>query len=189
VDLHDKGLDRGLSMLERIEDNNLNGSYALAALAALFGAIIGAVPAFIVFYFFGSFIAVLFAIIPMGCAFAYRRARGVENKFMPIIVTIWSLVASVLLIMVDFYVSIFGWYWGLITLDGVTAVSPLSILFELILSDIEFFMLDIMMALAFCGLGIFTSWGYIALTNKAKIKKLQDQQEADEAARCEKISH
>lgn len=177
-------------MLERIEDNNLNGGYALATLAALIGAIIGAVPAFIGFYFFDHFIALLFAIIPMGSAFAYRKARGVQNKFMPIIVTLWSLIASALLILVDFYLSIFGWYWGLITLDGVTAVWPWSILFELILSDIEFFMLDIMMALAFCGLGIFTSWGYMAHTNKAKIKELQAQQDADKAAaRRETMGH
>ena len=175
-------------MLERIEDNSLNGSYVLAALAALIGAVIGAVPAFIGFYFFGFFVAILFAIIPMGSAFAYRKARGVENKFMPVIITIWSLIASVLLILTDFYLSIFGWYWGLIMLDGVL-VMAWRLLFEMILSDIEFFMLDIMMALAFCGLGIFTSWGYIAYTNKAKIKKMQAQQYANKSVRRETIDH
>ena len=179
MDLNDKELARGVSTLEEIEDNSLNGSYILAALAALIGAIIGMVPAFIVFYFFDSFIVVLFAIIPMGSAFAYKKARGVESKFMPVVVTVWSLIASMLLILVDFYVSIFGWYWGLIALDGVI-VSPLSILFELILlSDFEFFVLHMMTALVFCVVGIVTSWGYIAYTNKAKMKKLQAQQDEE----------
>jgi len=176
-------------MIEEIEESSLNGNYGTATVAALLGAVVGAIPAFIGIYVFDYFVGELFAIVPLGAAFAYRKARGIESRFMTIIIAIWSIIASVLLMLVNFYVYTFGWWWGMMTLDGVTIVTPLNIFFELLLSNIEYVILDMGMALVFCGLGISISWGYMSHTNKAKIKALQAKRDAVKAAHNETINH
>jgi len=185
-------------IIYEIEDNRINGSYGLASLAAFGGALVGAVPSFISIYFFEYLIGLLFALIPLAAAFAYQRARGVASKFMPFIVSVWSIIASVLLV----FVSLYFWEHQMWTasgdllyfqqLYGFSGMMPVGMYIEFTIDDIIHMddfrrevLADLGQVLLFCAIGIWVAWGYMTKTNKAKIRELQAQHEASKAMQKE----
>ena len=181
-------------LIYEIEDNRINGGYGLATLAAFGGALVGAVPSFISIYVFDYLVALLFALIPLAAAFAYQRARGVANKFMPFIVSVWSLVAAVLLVFVNLYFwehQMWTYSGHLLTLQyewGFSGMMPVGMYIDGLVYDLINYadfrtdvLLDLGQVVFFCAIGIAISWKYMSRTNKAKIRELQAQHEAAKA--------
>ena len=186
-------------LIYQIENNRLNGNYGLATIVALLGAFVGAIPSFISIYFFDTLVWFLFALIPLCAAFAYKRANGIANKFMPVIVSLWSLITSLLLIIINLYLFDHQ-YWEtegylpfLQNYLGFTGMMPIGMYIEIFIEMLQYdgeflsaFMGSVGRVTLACAIGIWISWGYMTRTNKAQIQELKARQEA---ARMAQESH
>jgi len=170
-------------LLADVENNDSSGKRGISALAAFAGAIVGAIPAFIALYFFNYFVWALFALIPLGAAFVYKKSGGIQSIFMPIIVTVVSLITSILLVFVDMYMHLHNLVW---TAFGMPGRMPLDFFFEVFFSALGSYpeiLLDFGLAIVACIIGIFISWKYMSGTNENKLEDLEARKEALEFAR------
>ena len=152
--------------VKQIEDNRQNGNYLVASLAALVGALIGTLPSLVSMVFADYIIAILFAAIPAASAFAYRRAGGVQNWFMPFVITLMSIAASVVLTFASLYFE-FG------------AGTPVSEFMAIITH--RRYRADVLallgQVLLFGGIGIVCAWSLMTRTGKQKLRELQTRRE------------
>ena len=148
--------------IEQVENNRKHGNYLPATLAALVGALIGAVPSLISMVAADYIIAFLFILIPLASAFVYKRVDGVQNWFMPFVVSIMSLAASIALVLADLYFDI-----------GIG--TPLATFFSTI--SHRRYRADVLLlfgqVLFFGGIGILCAWSFMAKTGKQQLKELQ----------------
>ena len=154
------------SQMQQVEDNRNNGNYIFATIAALLGAIVGALPSLVTMIFADYIIAVFFAAIPLVAAFAYRKAGGVQNWFMPFVVIVMSLISACALTFATLYFE-FG------------AGTPLATFYKLVFHPRN--RMDVLsllgQVLLFSGLGIVIAWNFMAKTGKQQIKELETMRE------------
>lgn len=151
-------------ILAEVEENEVNGNYALGALCALLGGVVGAIPSVLLLYFTGYISVWLYALIPLAAAFGYKLGKGVLNWAMPVIVAVVSLVCNILPVLCSVYADLqeyFGEWIGVG--DFMEYVLHPSARMHLALNAI--------MPTIWCILGIFVASGYIRKTNKEKVRR------------------
>jgi|GEM_PF-3425526 len=172
--------------IAQIKEESDDGNYLLATLTAVLGGVVGAIPAFIALFFFHYFVWVLFALIPLGAAFAYKMGNGRRNKFMPFIVSKLTLITTISLVFLDMYLTIHQMLVEYGILDELveygylaTAVLPFNYFIDLLMYSFEsnpsYLLRDMGMALFAAVVGIGIAWNYMTRTNNKKIRELEAQ--------------
>lgn len=154
----------------KIDDNRENGNYITGIVAAVIGAIVGAIPAILIMYLFNVISAWVYALIPLCATFAYKKANGIQNKLMPFVVSILSLVCAIFsyyfaqTISVKDYIAQnssrtvgFAYAWKYVTSPAQASV---------VLPDAA-------KVVMFCIVGIVVAWKYMSSTNKSTLNDLK----------------
>lgn len=142
----------------KINDNELNGSYALGFLGALLGGIVGTIPSVLLIVYMDVISAWLCALIPLGAYFGYKLFKGKMNYA----ALGASVVMSVLMIPgLDYFTSlllVFQEYAGWI-------LTPMEYI-EMLTAYPEDFLPFLMQVTLFVGLGLVCVFGIVRQGNK-----------------------
>ncbi|MBU1094702.1 MAG: hypothetical protein KKH01_09620 [Firmicutes bacterium] len=122
---------------------------------AFIGAVVGLIPAAIVFDF-GYFVGLLYALIPLASFYGYKLGGGPKASYVPIVIAIFSAIVAP------------GYMYLLYSSFATTTGVP----FQEVISDPELgFTSNLIMSLVFVAIGILISFRSIYNQTHGKIKK------------------
>lgn len=141
----------------KINDNELNGSYALGFLGAFLGGIVGTIPSVLLIVFMDVISAWLCALIPLGAYYGYKLFKGKMNYA----ALGASIVMSILMIPgLDYFTSLL-----LVFQEYEYILSPMEY-FVMLSSYPEDFLPFLMQVTLFVGLGLVCVFGIVRQGNK-----------------------
>ena len=150
------------------------GSYAMGALGAFLGAIVGMIPAFVGLYVFDVLSALLFAVIPIATYYGYKKLKGKMDKAAPAFAVLFSLIGmGLLLLVLDVCINL---EYGAGIGDAIyTTVQYTFVKFS---ADYWTWIRPFLFKVLLCYiLGLFCSVGIIGKTNKTKVTMLSSTME------------
>ncbi len=145
------------------QHNEQNGSYARGILGAVLGGLIAAVPNLLTIWFMEVMYSLLYALIPLGAYFGYKKLGGKMNKGGVAVICIVSVVVGLLIDPL------------IIAIAFVEEGLPLALL-PYLLSNNEFMAIllpESMKSLLFVALGIFIVWSKISRTAAHSVMDVQ----------------
>lgn len=142
---------------EKIEDNQINGSYALGIIGALLGMLVGLIPNLLSIILAESIWSLLFALVPLCAMFGYKLFKGKMSRGSIVIVIVLSLLGVVLIPFFEIIIYLVKDY-------GISLGESLGYAVQ-IFRDPEFFSKagsEYLQLLLFMALGIWIAWRYIS---------------------------
>lgn len=156
---------------EQVQENEVNGSYALGAIGALLGMLVGLIPNLLTIVFGERIFGVLFALVPICAMFGYKLFKGKMGKASIAIVIVLSLLGVVLIPYLELVIY-------LVKDAGFTLGQAFDIA-RLYMSQPEFLgeiSGDLLQLLLFMVIGIVIAWRYISSqTNSGAVQNAEAQ--------------
>lgn len=146
------------STVTQVEDNTARGSYLRGWIGAVLGSIVGAIPAVLCQVLLSYFVALAFALIPLGAYYGYRMLGGRMDRM----ATVATVVVSLAQILGSQFMSWYAfliWYWG----ELPSPVRALELYFGLM--DSANILHDLLMTVIFVLLGLWIVSRQIRQTN------------------------
>lgn len=149
--------------LEKVEKNEISGSYILGFIGALIGAVVGALPIMLMLYFMDDIYSIAYILIPLAAYFGYKLFKGKATNGGVAIIILVSVIGALFTDLgtatfILIYDYGYNFKWAMISL-----LDP-SVLAEFIPS--------MLISLLFVALGIFFVWSKISVTNKSAQKEM-----------------
>ncbi|RJX25255.1 MAG: hypothetical protein C4537_04585 [Acholeplasma sp.] len=146
-------------IIERVEAEEKSvANLPKSLLFALFGAVVGLIPTFISALFFNYMLAILYALIPLGAFYGFKKGGAAKNGYVPYLIAGISLVVSLLFIV---------WLYN-------TGAAGLGMTFSEMLevpeNRTEFFG-DLGTSALFTGIGVLIVWKNMSKQTNAQLKK------------------
>lgn len=142
---------------ESLDQNEMNGSYALGFVGALLGMLVGLIPNLLTIIFAERIFGILFALVPLASMFGYKLMRGKMSKGSVAIVVALSLLGVVLIPFFEltyYFVHDYGAAFG----EALSTAGQLMLMPE-VLSELAG---ELLQLLLFMALGIWIAWRYIS---------------------------
>lgn len=133
-------------------------SYVKGLLYGLFGALIGAIPAFIILFWFGFYSAWLFVIIPLVSFWMYKKSGSPKTMISVIYVTVLSLILALLIGLLYYQALLYAYQ---MTFSDMFANPELT----------GYFYTDMAMILVFSLIGILVSWNFMYKNTSNSLRK------------------
>ncbi len=156
---------------EKVEENQVNGSYGLGAVGAFLGMLVGLIPSLLLLVSTNYISAWLFALVPVCSMIGYKLFKGKMGKASIAIVVVISLLAALLLP-----------YMEMVVYFTREANFPLGQAFGIAMSYmthpdfLKSVTASLLQILLFMGLGIVIAWGYMSKqTNGSAVQTLDAQ--------------
>lgn len=145
------------------QHNQQNGSYARGILGAILGGLVAAIPNLLTIWFMEVIYSLLYALIPLGAYFGYKKLGGKMNKAGVAVVCLISVVVGLLIDPITVVIAFVS--------EGL----PLSLLPYIFANDefIAVLMPEILKSLLFVALGIFIVWSKISRTAAHSVLDVQ----------------
>lgn len=143
-----------------VEKNELQGNYALGALGALLGALVGTIPSIVVIVFFDYILSLLCALVPICAYYGYKLFRGRMNNLSLVFIGL----ATFLMVPVTHYATIAFYVWRE---EGFIASPALYI--RAVSASFSNALPALLQILLFMGLGFIISFGYVRRGNQDKL--------------------
>lgn len=156
------------TLVEGLEQKKYESGHFRGVIGGLIGGVVGAIPALLALNFLEYFVAVLFAIIPVGIYFGWKWFGGRLSRATTVFTIVYTLIVAVVVDVVDSWLILRAEFpqWQLTLMEVI----------ELYLNpDIfrENFLASTLMSLFFSALGIFFVWRMITRTDQHEITDAQ----------------
>ena len=159
--------EQNAQTVEKIEENENNGSLTGGILGAILGAAVGIAVNVLIIVFTQRIFSIAFALVPLAAMFGYKLFKGKTNKTALIVVIVLSVIAVPLMCILSY-----GFY---VAKEYDLAVGEVfSIIFELLGKDKELtadIFSDLPMMILFMALGVLIAWRYLGSSiNSTQLK-------------------
>lgn len=158
--------DRKQQAVERAEQNEQNGSYALGILGALLDMLLGLIPNLLTVVWMERIFALLFALVPIAAIFGYKLLGGRMDRTSIVIVILVSLLGVPVMIYFELVIYIVQEY-------GASLKEALSAALEVV-KEVDFWREvsgELLQLLLFMGLGILFAWKTVTgQTNQGRVQ-------------------
>jgi len=105
------------STVSSVEQNTVEGTYLKGWIGAVLGGIVGAIPAVLCQVFLNYFVALAFALIPLGAYYGYRKLGGKMDRMVTVATVVVSLAQIFGSQFMTWYASLI-YYWGELPAPG-----------------------------------------------------------------------
>lgn len=140
----------------KVQQNEYTGSYALGAVGALLGAMVGALPTILLMVLSNTISLWLTMLIPLAAYFGYSKLRGKMTKLSALFVAIASVLVAPVMLYITYAVQV---------QKELHYFLSLNVFFQAI-AEVPGVRGDLMQVLLFTGLGILVTLGITLRGNK-----------------------
>ena len=149
--------DKDAKTREKVEENQVNGSYALGLIGALLGMLVGLIPNLLTIIAANSVWSLLFALVPICAMFGYKLFKGKMSKASIGIVIAVSLLGVYLIPLLEMTYYIAHDYGA--QLGDALSYAAQAMTDSSFLSEISG---ELLQMLLFMALGIWVAWRYMS---------------------------
>lgn len=157
-----EGLHAGVA--EVAEHNDLNGNYFTGIIGGLLGGLLACVPNLLTIWFMESIYSLLYALIPLGVYFGYKKFGGKMNKVSIVVTCVISLALAPV---IDVMVVAISFAANGIPLDRIGRLFRGNQFASVMLPEM-------LKSLIFVALGIYFVWSKISRTAHTEVAEIRD---------------
>lgn len=160
------------SKVQALELKQHNGGTLTGFFGGLLGGIVGAVPAFIGLHFFEFFIAILYAVIPLGIYYGWKLFKGKMNRVTTVFTIVYTAIMALALEIAVAHIYVYQGLVGSLYVPHWTLGDTLAIYFEPQFF-VEYALPELALPMLFAALGIWIAWRRITVTDKGLLQSME----------------